>query len=233
MRVEECNWMQLEAYLEGDDRIVLPLGSTEKHGYLSLATDSILSERVAAEAAEPLAVPVLPALPYGLTPYFGAYPGSPSLRMSTYLAVVGDLLDSLHGQGFRRFLVVNGHGGNAPVGALALEWMARNDGQVLFHNWWNGPKTWEVVQSIDPQASHANWFENFPWTRLAGVNVPDRPKPMVDAAARQIADPAGVRAILGDGSYGGRYARPDDELLRVWRAGVEEVRELLQTGWRR
>ena len=233
MRVEECNWMQLEAYLEGDDRIVLPLGSTEQHGYLSLATDSILSERVAAEAAEPLGVPVLPALPYGLTPYFGAYPGSPSLRMSTYLAVVGDLLDSLHGQGFRRFLVVNGHGGNAPVGALALEWMARNDGQVLFHNWWNGPKTWEVVQSIDPQASHANWFENFPWTRLAGVNVPDRPKPMVDAAARQIADPAGVRAILGDGSYGGRYARPDDELLRVWRAGVEEVRELLQTGWRR
>jgi creatinine amidohydrolase len=111
--------------------------------------------------------------------------------------------------------------------------MDRNYGQVLFHNWWNGPKTWEVVQSIDPQASHANWFENFPWTRLAGVNVPDRPKPMVDAAARQIADPAGVRAILGDGSYGGRYARPDDELLRVWRAGVEEVRELLQTGWRR
>jgi hypothetical protein len=39
--------------------------------------------------------------------------------------------------------------------------------------------------------------------------------------------------MLGDGSYGGRYARPDDELLRVWRAGVEEVRELLQTGWRR
>jgi len=83
MRVKECNWMQLEAYLEGDDRIVLPLGSTEQHGYLSLATDSILSERVAAEAAEPLGVPVLPALPYGLTPYFGAYPGSPSLRMST------------------------------------------------------------------------------------------------------------------------------------------------------
>ena len=233
MRVKECNWMQLEAYLEGDDRIVLPLGSTEQHGFLSLATDSILSERVAAEAAEPLGVPVLPALPYGLTPYFGAYPGSPSLRMSTYLAVVADLLDSLHGQGFRRFLVVNGHGGNAPAGALALEWMARKDGQVLFHNWWNGPRTWEVVQSIDPQASHANWFENFPWTRLAGVNVPDQPKPMVDAAARQVADPAGVRAMLGDGSYGGRYARPDDELLRVWRAGVEEVRELLQTGWRR
>jgi len=105
--------------------------------------------------------------------------------------------------------------------------------KVRFHDWWSAPQVMRKVHEIDPVASHASWMENFPWTRLAGVNVPDRPKPMVDAAARQIADPAGVRAILGDGSYGGRYARPDDELLRVWRAGVEEVRELLQTGWRR
>jgi creatinine amidohydrolase len=232
MRVEECNWMQLEAYLEGDDRIVLPLGSTEQHGYLSLATDSILSERVAAEAAEPLGVPVLPALPYGLTPYFGAYPGSPSLRMSTYLAVVGDLLDSLHGQGFRRFLVVNGHGGNAPAGALALEWMARNDGQVLFHNWWNGPRTWAAVQSIDPDAGHASWLENFPWTRLAGVVLPTEKKPMADLRALAVRDPTGVRELLGDGSFGGLYERSDDEMLALWRAGVEEVRELLVDGWR-
>src|SRR5207245_6821725 len=112
MRVYDCNWMQLEAYLERDDRIVLPLGSTEQHAYLSLATDSILAERVAVEAAEPLGVPVLPALAYGITPYFAAFPGSPSVRIETYLSLVGELLDSLRGQGFRRFLLVNGHGGN-------------------------------------------------------------------------------------------------------------------------
>ena len=77
MRVAELNWMQLEAYLERDDRIVLPLGSTEQHAYLSLETDSILAERVAVEAAEPLGVPVLPVLAYGVTPAFAAYPGSP------------------------------------------------------------------------------------------------------------------------------------------------------------
>ena len=43
--------MQLEAYLQRDDRIVLPIGSTEQHAYLSLATDNILAERVAVEAA--------------------------------------------------------------------------------------------------------------------------------------------------------------------------------------
>src|SRR5437763_16298354 len=109
------NWMQVEEYLQRDDRIVLPLGSTEQHAYLSLATDSILAERVAVEAAEPLGIPVLPALPYGLTPRFAAYPGSPTLTPATYLAVVRELLDSLPGQGFRRFLLVNGHGGNTPA----------------------------------------------------------------------------------------------------------------------
>ncbi len=47
------NWMQVEEHLQRDDRVVLPLGSTEQHAYLSLATDSILAERVAVEAAEP------------------------------------------------------------------------------------------------------------------------------------------------------------------------------------
>jgi creatinine amidohydrolase len=54
--------MQLEEYLQSDDRVVLPVGSTEQHGYLSLATDSIIAERIANEAAEPLGVPVLPVV---------------------------------------------------------------------------------------------------------------------------------------------------------------------------
>ena len=60
MRMHDCTWMQIEEYLRADDRIVLPLGSTEQHAYLSLGVDAILSERVAVEAAEPLGVPVLP-----------------------------------------------------------------------------------------------------------------------------------------------------------------------------
>src|SRR5438045_3425984 len=82
----------LEEYLKRDNRIVLPIGSTEQHGYLSVGTDAILAERVAVEAAEPLGVPVLPALPFGVTPYFAAFPGSPSLRTSTYISVIHDLL---------------------------------------------------------------------------------------------------------------------------------------------
>ena len=102
MRVNDCNWMMLEEYLEHDDRVVLPIGSTEQHGYLSVGTDAILAERVSVEAAEPLGVPVMPVLPYGLAPYFAAFPGSMTVRASTYLALIRDLLDSLATQGFRR-----------------------------------------------------------------------------------------------------------------------------------
>ncbi len=173
-----------------------------------------------------------PAQPYGITPYFLAYPGSVSLRVSTYLALVRDVLDSLHGQGFRRILMVNGHGGNAPAGALAIEWMADHPGTaVKFHNWWNAPETLAKVQAIDPVASHASWMENFPWTRLPGVTQPDTQKPMVDFDRMRVMAPAGVRALLGDGNFGGLYERPDADMLAIWEVAVAETRAVLEGPW--
>ena len=230
--ISAMNWSQVEARLASDDRCLVPLGSTEQHAGLSLSVDSILSERVALEAAAPLGVPVFPALPYGVTPYFMAYPGSVSLRVSTYLAVVRDVLDGLHRQGFRRILLVNGHGGNAPAGAFAIEWMADHPGTaVKFHNWWNAPKTLAAVHAADPVASHASWMENFPWTRLPGVAQPEAAKPMVDFDRMRVRDPEGVRALLGDGNFGGRYERPDADMLAVWAVAVGETRAVLEGPW--
>jgi creatinine amidohydrolase len=232
MRIEDCNWMQVEQYLERDDRIVVPLGSVEQHAYLSLGVDRILSQRVSDEAAEPLGVLVMPSLPYGLTPYFAAYPGSPTLRVETYGALLTDLLDSLAYQGFRRFLFVNGHGGNDPGRAAVEAWDAAHSGcSTLWHNWWAGTRVRAVVDEIDGDASHASWFENFPWTRLDGVPLPDEKKPMADITRMRELAPAAVRELLGDGSLGGVYERPDADVLRVWEAGVAEVRELLEHGF--
>jgi creatinine amidohydrolase len=231
MRIYERNWMQMEEYLERDDRIVLPLGSTEQHAYLSLGTDSILAERVAVEAAEPLGVPVLPAQPFGLAPSFAAYPGSPSLRVETLCALVRDLLDSLGRQGFRRILVVNGHGGNMAAAAVCREWTASGAGRALFHNWWIGPRTWTVVQEIDPVGAHASWIESFPWTRLESAESPEAAKAPVELARLAAADAEETRRLIGDGSFGGRYRRSDEDMERVWQAGVEEVRALLEDGW--
>ncbi|MEO5613365.1 creatininase family protein [Cypionkella psychrotolerans] len=232
MKVSEMNWHQVDAYLEGDDLAVVPLGSTEQHAGLSLSVDSILAEKVALDAAEPLGIPVFPVLAYGVTPYFLAYPGSISMRVETYVAIVRDILDSLRRQGFKRIMFVNGHGGNSPAASLAIEWMADHPGHaVKFHNWWNAPKTFAKVQEIDPVASHASWMENFAWTRLPGVVQPEQRKPMVDFDKMRVQDPDGVRTMLGDGNFGGYYQRDDVEMQALWDIAVAETRALMSGGW--
>jgi|SRR5690242_12413919 len=218
--------MQLDEYLRRDDRIVLPVGSTEQHAYLSLETDNIIAERLAIEAAEPLGIPVLPVLAYGVTGFY-MFPGSPTLQPETYGAILRDILSSLHGQGFRRFLVSNGHSGNKPD--AALEWAAeQGDATVIWHEVWDGRPD-ELAAAIDKEYDHASWSENFPWTRLEGVDSPSSRKPRFTRP--QVNSDEAWRAALGDGNFGGPYQLPDEDVLRVWNLAVEELRAQLESGW--
>ncbi|WP_439597820.1 creatininase family protein [Falsiroseomonas sp.] len=232
MFVPEHNWRDIEARLRLDDRCVLPLGSTEQHAQLSLATDAILAERVAREAAAPVGVPVFPVMPFGLAPYFAAFPGSISLRVETLLAVMRDLVASVTRVGFRRVMVVNGHGGNAPVAALLQEMMVETPGLSLkFHNWYNTPRVWAAAMAADPSASHGNWFENYPWTRLPHAPAPEGRKPTPDLARMKVSGPAEARKILGDGAFGGPWQIDDATMQSIWDIGVAETREALEGPW--
>lgn len=231
MRIRDMSWRDVEAYLARDDRAVLPIGSTEQHAGLSLATDWILAERVAEEAAAPLGVAVFPALPYGVTPYFTAFPGTVTLTAETYLRVIAEVVAGLAQQGFRRILVVNGHGGNSFARDAAEEAGRRAGAQVKLHNWWNAPRTWAQVMATDPVASHASWMENFPWTRLPGATPPEVQKPPLDMAAMRALEPRQVRERIGDGNLGGRYQRADAEMEAIWQAGVAETRRAIAEDW--
>jgi len=232
MRIADMTWMQVEAYLKRDDRCILPLGSVEQHGYLSLATDGILPERVAIEAAEPTGVPVFPAVPYGLTPYFMGYPGTVTLTAETYGKVVTEILDSLASHGFRRILVINGHGGNNPARTVAESWAAGIDKVALrWHDWFVGPETLGVARALDPEASHGSWMEGFPWTRIEGANPPLGHKAPVDLALRYELSPEELRVRIGDGVMGGDYTRPDGDWQRLWATAVQETRREIEEGW--
>jgi creatinine amidohydrolase len=232
VRIADMNWTQVEAYLQHDDRAILPLGSTEQHSHLRLTVDCILPERVGAEAAEPLGVPVFPVVAYGVTPYFREFPGTISLRVETHLNVVRDILDSMAHSGFRRILIVNGHGGNGAVQQFAQEWAADHAPcRVVFHNWWNAPRTWAKVQAIDLVASHASWMENFPWTRLVDVAQPAEQKPMTNLDRLRQLGPAEARAQLGDGNFGGLYQRPDADMQAIWDVAVAETRAVIDSPW--
>lgn len=232
MRIADMTWMQVEEYLQTADLCVLPLGSTEQHAYLSLAVDAILSERMAVDAAEPLGVPVFPGLAYGITPYFMGYPGTVTLTPGTYERILQEMLDSLLHHGFRRVFIVNGHGGNAAARPAVEAWAEAHSGvAVQWYDWWKAPRTMAAVREIDEAASHASWMEGFPWTQVPGVEAPAEHKPSVDLSGREQLTPEAFRERLGDGSFGGYYTRPDEDLLAVWQVAVEETRERITDGW--
>lgn len=74
-------------------------------------------------------------------------------------------------------------------------------------------------------------MENFPWTRLAGVEMPASQKPMPDLTGHPRPVGHGLRDLYGDGNFGGVYAHDDAAMLALWAVAVEETRLLIQEGW--
>ena len=111
--------------------VLLPVGSMEQHGpHLPVGVDTYLSEGVCRAAAETIAgempVVVAPTLWCGMAEHHMAFGGTFTLDIPTYRAVLGCLLKSLERHGFKRALIVNGHGGNIAALAAFLPDMARD-----------------------------------------------------------------------------------------------------------
>ena len=230
MQLAVMNWMQVEAYLRRDDRVVVVTGSCEQHGYLSVQADVRVPLAVAETACERVGVVVAPPLPYGISPYFAAYPGTVSLRPETFAVVVREVLDGLRRQGFRRILVSNGHGGNTGVlGPLITEVNgAYPETRIALFEWWRHPSVNAVAAAEGLAQHHANWSENFPdLTRVApvpeGTKPPVRLPPGTSAAA--------ARELLGDGSFGGDYQVPDAVMARFFAAAVDAMVAALDFGF--
>ena len=92
MLFEDMNWMDVERYLERDDRVVVVTGACEQHGYLSLLADIRIPLAVAREACGREGILIAPPLLFGISPYFTAYPGTLSLRPETFATVVRDAM---------------------------------------------------------------------------------------------------------------------------------------------
>jgi len=117
MRFEELSSHEIAALDRERTVLVLPLGSVEQHGrHMPLGTDTMLAHAVALAAAESVpGVAVLPPPWYGFSAHHMRFPGSITLRAETLIALCEDIVGSVVAHGFRRILIVNGHGGNAAV----------------------------------------------------------------------------------------------------------------------
>ncbi len=224
MRLEELNWMDVERYLQQDDRILLVLGACEQHGYLSLLTDVKIPLALADAASERTGVPVAPPLNFGASPYFLDYPGTISLRVSTLLDVAEDVVRSLYRQGFRRMVVLNGHGGNDAARGRLYEVANDCPGlQLRWYAWWTSHSVEAVARRYELKPAHANWLEAFAFTVVSELPAEPKTPPEVPG----LLDAAAARAVYGDGSFGGPYQAPAEVMHAVFQAALGDVLHLL------
>jgi creatinine amidohydrolase len=119
-RLAELTSPELRSRLSETDVVIIPVGATEQHGpHLPLCTDSINIQAVAEDAARIERVLVAPTVVYGVSDNHMAYCGTISLRSQTLVAVLLDVGQSLLRHGFRRLLLLNGHGGNLDAMGIA------------------------------------------------------------------------------------------------------------------
>jgi len=232
MLLEQMNWMQVEEYLKADDRLVLVLGSTEEHGYYSVATDTQCPWEIAKAACERENVVLAPALPYG--PSFGlmAYPGTVNIEYATYLNLVEQILQSFIQHGFRRILILNGHRGNKIAEGLAGVLRHKNPGVMIkFRSWYLLPSVLEFMERLGGKEDHHGaWIEGFPWINQVAP-LPEGRKPDVDWTDYHSLTPRELRERLGDGTGGGEYARDEKTMRDYFQVAVEDVVRLLRGPW--
>ena len=100
--------------------LIQPCGATEQHGpHLPLSVDTKIGLAVLARAIRSLGsgprLYCLPELAYGTSPEHLAFPGTISLSLETYIAVIRDIVRSLYVAGFRRVMLLSSHGGQVQL----------------------------------------------------------------------------------------------------------------------
>ncbi len=216
-------WPEIEAQLTRSRAIVIPVGSTEQHGPTGLlGTDALCPEIIAREAERADdAILVGPSFNVGMAQHHMAFPGTVTLRPSTFIAAVRDWTQSLAAHGFERIYWLNGHGGNvASLEAAFSEVYAEHSllgraasVQLKLRNWWELPGVMRLIGELFPtgHGGHATPSE----VAVTQWAYPDRIKtaelkPRI-APTGPIRDAQDYRARFPDGRIGSDPAQATPE----------------------
>ncbi len=222
MRFNDFNWMDVQGYLQTDNRIILTLGATEQHSYLSLLTDTHIPQKIADMVSGREKVLIAPSINFGCGTRFMDFPGTISIAQSTFDALLIDVIQSLLHHGFTRFLIINGHSENRlPSGLSSL--VEDGDAQISWFDWWNSNAVRAFETKYDLRVNHANWSENFVFNRV--VSVPDgEAYPTIDQG---LSGDMLLREQVDDGNLGGQYQINDRLMFQLLDRIADEVVQLL------
>ena len=168
MKLVDLSWPEIET-LAPATVAVLPIAATEQHGpHLAVSADAAIVTAIAGRAETQLAKEIVlcPTLTVGSSHHHIAFPGTLSISPETYVQVLVDLIESLLNGGFRRIVLLNGHGGNAVPAKQALTVLSHRYDDTLQPNI-AFASYWELAGSAfagapplqSPALSHACEYE--------------------------------------------------------------------------
>jgi creatinine amidohydrolase len=248
------NWQELRSSelgsLSRDTLVVVPMASIEQHGpHLPVGTDSYIAEGIASALDREFEgqLLILPVQRLGCSEHHMAFPGTLTLQHETFENLILEALDSMVRQGFRRFLILNSHGGNQAIGGVIAEKAAQRwtDAQVVFASWWRvaAERLENLVEGAFPSVGHACEFETslmlalHPGLVNMALAVDDGlPPPAKPLQHDLLSGPAAALAIpMHRLTQYGVYGRPTlakaEKGHRILEETVAALRDLILTCW--
>ena len=133
--LSELSWPEVADIKDRVEMVLIPFGSTEQHGpNLAVSADTAIAEafcNLASASMFPCLL-VAPAVPWGISPHHMEFPGTLTLAADTVLRVFNDMVVSLVQHGFKRFLIVNAHGGNKEISGVVAQEVGNRDEVEFF-----------------------------------------------------------------------------------------------------
>jgi creatinine amidohydrolase len=174
-RYNRLTWPEMNEAIAREKLVILPTGSTEQHGpHLPLDVDVYLCESVCLEVGRrcPDKVLVLPSIAYGLNLHHIDFPGTIHIEPETFMAFCLDITKSVAYHGFKKILLVNGHGSNTPLVDLVARKTVLQTPSLCFATGYYQflLEAFQAIRESDVIA-HADEFETSLYLHLAGERV--------------------------------------------------------------
>jgi len=137
--LQKLTWKNIrELVPEKIDTVILPIGTIEAHGAAALGTDNYIPESISTYLADKINALIAPTLNYGITKSLYGYPGSMTIQPDNFEKFVADILKSIYDIGFKKIIIMNGHGGNnSSLKKTAHDFYYKYRVNIAILHWWD------------------------------------------------------------------------------------------------
>lgn len=240
MLLSEMAWPAVDK-LSKDTPVIIPIAALEQHGHhLPVFTDSMLCGEIVRRIEDAMHGETLitPLMWLGNSDHHLDFAGTISAPPRVYLDLLAGLMDNLITHGFKRLLLLNGHGGNDVPGKQAIfevrqHYRQRRDLLLLFTTYWSlGSQPWEVAPEIEQrEMGHACEWETSMILRIAPHLVGDyKNAPVVEFgnAFRPASRGWITKERTGPGHIGSPHLASAEKGESLFSAFTDDVKKLVQ-----